>query len=139
MLSRITHEGNTTMELDLGEHAGPLPNMREITEGDVAKSDMFVYTPDYIGYRQIHQFDKLKECGITPPSSNGQEHMMAVKFFVFHDKRGIAMYGDYWGGKIRWFSFAVCEHDFTETKIGNCLHEYACKKCKYRKSVDSSG
>lgn len=33
-----------------------------------------------------------------------------------------------------------CEHEYHETKdLGNCLHEWACKKCKKEIKIDSSG
>lgn len=37
------------------------------------------------------------------------------------------------------FKFAVCEHDFRRTGLGNCLHEDKCSKCGYSYTVDSSG
>lgn len=37
------------------------------------------------------------------------------------------------------FRACVCKHHFQETKVGKHLHSYACTKCPYEYTVDSSG
>lgn len=63
MLDKIVSGEYKKLEAEFGGWGHPLPNMKEITEADVAKSDMFVYTPQFIGYRQINALDKLKAKG----------------------------------------------------------------------------
>jgi hypothetical protein len=60
----------------------------------------------------------------------------------------LSIHFDYWGKKIRWFTFAGCIHEYrTPTKEeyaahhdypGNCYHISICDKCGYWYAVDSS-
>lgn len=120
-----------------GGYNDALPNMREITEGEFAQHAFFTYDFRWHGYKQILP-EKLTAIGITPPGGD-RPHMMPVKWFALYDKTGVAMHNDWWGKKVRYFSFAVCVHDFTEKGIGHCLTLYTCQKCGFKKQVDSSG
>ena len=31
-----------------------------------------------------------------------------------------------------------CEHAYEDVTIGHCLHEYTCKKCGFKQTIDSS-
>ena len=131
MIKQYAEEQETTL---FGHPNDPLPNMKEMTEKEFAQSMFFTYTPDYHFYRQINRVEKLP-LGLAPGPKGGGLH---VHCYVFFDKTGIAFASDYWAGKVRYFHFAVCEHEFTEKNIGRCLHKYTCVKCGFNKEVDSS-
>jgi hypothetical protein len=54
----------------------------------------------------------------------------------FHD-RAYALLDDRANKTIKVYKIG-CEHDFEETKIGNNLTHYKCKKCGYERTIDSS-
>ena len=131
-----------------GHCNGALPNMKEITEKDFARSTFFSYTPEYIGYRQISS-ESMLAAGLTPDKTqNGRPTITRCQFYVFYNGTGIGMSHDYWGGKVRYFSFAVCDHvyrDPNETDFANgcprparCFHVSVCTKCDFVSVVDSS-
>ena len=147
MLQRV---GNVSHDVEIrngnedsyGDYNGPFPNMKEITVAEFAQSIFFSYDPVFIGHKQILP-NRLKGTGIKALST------LTVTYFVFHNGTGIVLHSDYWQKKIRYFSFAVCEHIFrqpTEKEIegkiaprpARCYHVSVCKKCGYVEAVDSS-
>jgi hypothetical protein len=34
---------------------------------------------------------------------------------------------------------AICTHEYSQTTIGNCLHQWTCVKCGITREVDSGG
>jgi hypothetical protein len=111
------------------------PNFKEITEKEFAQSFLWNWAPAKQERRQISR-EELRGCGIEHPPNQG---MLGVLMFWHADKTGVAMSADWWAGKLRFFKFAVCLHDFTGEKLGNCYYRHTCKKCGYSHTVDSSG
>lgn len=112
---------------------------REVSEKEFAQSKFFSYTPSAIEFRQImYDFD-----------GNKIEDMLSVHLYLFHDGTGVAMAGDYWKGKVRYFKFG-CEHDYKEYSAkyaidhnlpyesGRCMHNTICEKCGNVWCYDSS-
>jgi hypothetical protein len=120
-----------------GKDNGLPPNFREITEEDFAKSKFFTYSPDFWEYRQISRredYEKFKW------GTEQRSYVFSLRMAYFFDGTGIALEHDYWAGKVRYFSFAVCEHKEREQRnVGNCLNEYTCVACGYKETIDSSG
>jgi len=113
------------------------PNFKEITEKEFAQSHFFTYDPEATDYRQITDMPNEKTT-------------LAVKLFFFHDGSGVGMSSDYWEGKVRYFSFDLCEHEYEELTAemarelglmhhGMCWHVIKCRKCGHTQSYDSSG
>lgn len=114
------------------------PNFREITEKEFAQSKMFVYSPEFEEFRQINDPEAVKR---FKWGELGRERscVFDMRMLYFYDGTGVAMVGDYWAGRVRYFSFAVCEHkNKTEEEIGNCLHTYTCTECGFKETIDSS-
>jgi len=113
------------------------PNFREITEKEFAQSKFFVYFPEFWEYRQItkkEDFEKFKW------GNEQRSHVFSLRMAYFFDGTGVALEHDYWAGKVRYFAFAVCEHnERTQRNVGNCLNEYTCAACGYVETIDSSG
>lgn len=138
-----TPEMQKKVETLLGGYNDPLPNMKEITAEEFAQSSFFSYFPNFIGSRQIAA-NRL-------PEELKQKSYLGVTFYVTqHDWSGFAMSRDYWGKKVRYFSFAPCKHtyrgpipeDYTNNKgmprPGRCYSVSVCTKCGYILTVDSS-
>ena len=118
-------------------HTAP-PNLKEITEGDFAQSLFFTYDPISIEYRTIPPDDLIK-ANVKPPTNGGRPCVMTMRLYWFHDKTGVGLVSEYWEKRVRYFSFAECEHDMKHFRnLGNCYNEYQCSKCKYTQAIDSS-
>jgi len=120
----------------------PPIGLRRISEKDFAQSQLFAYNPVATEYRQVY-VDK------ETLAANRNGKMMALHMFWFEDGTGIAMYSDYWKGKVEYFAFG-CDHVYHELKqeecskrniqhFGMCYHVSECEKCKHILSYDSSG
>jgi hypothetical protein len=122
----------------LGGYNDPLPNMVELTEKEFARASALTYPEQLSGYRQI----------VNPKFNNGK--VLSLTFFVTNrqDMSGWAISTDYWAGKVRFFKFAACRHEFRESgpedwangvpKSRMCLSVSVCKKCGYVREIDSS-
>lgn len=123
------------------EHHNALPpNLKEIPEKEFAQSMFFTYTPIAYEHRQIPR-----------ESGNYRSGLLSLQMYYFHDGSGIAFSSDYWGGKVSYYTFTVCEHDFRElsakearsrgiTHMRRCYHVLECQKegCGYTTAYDSS-
>lgn len=99
-----------------------LDDFKKINEEELAQSMFFKYSPEFISFSQIKHEDKFYN----------------FYLYWFHDNTFIAFSNDYWEGKVKYYK-GGCEHpNFTETKIGNCLHLRECTKCGYKEEIDSS-
>jgi hypothetical protein len=111
------------------------PNLRMITAEEFAQSHFFTYTPQLVESRYI-----LNKVPKAVKKARGKEDAFTLHMFWMHDGTGYGFEQDYWGKKVIYYTFAVCEHDFVE--IGNdgkrCYHVYECKKCGYQEAHDSS-
>jgi hypothetical protein len=113
------------------------PNFREISEKEFAQSKFFVYSPEFWEYRQITKAEDYKK---FKWGDEQRSYVFSLRMAYFFDGTGIALEHDYWAGKVRYFSFAVCEHkERKQRNVGNCLNEYTCVACGFAETVDSSG
>lgn len=103
------------------------PNLRELSEKEFAQSCFFSHSA--LGPAESRQFFNAaaKKLGISE-----------LHIFWYSDGTGIAFASDYWKGKVRFFSCAVCEHVYTETNPRMHEHVYTCKKCGHKYRTDSS-
>ena len=89
---------------------------------------LFSYSPQFIEHRQVYVDKEHRE-------------LQTVKIIYFHSK--IFVIKQVWkthsSDDIEYEVYlAGCKHDFAETTIGHCLHEYKCKKCGFKQTIDSS-
>lgn len=108
-------------------------NFKEVDEAWIATHFHCVSTP-YQWFQQI-RFEEGKP-------------LLSINCYGSGNSQGYAMHFDYWGKKIRWFTFAGCIHEYrTPTKEeyaahhdypGNCYHISICNKCGHWYAVDSS-
>jgi hypothetical protein len=112
------------------------PNFKEITEKEFAKSKFFVYSPDFWEWRQINVKEDYQN---FTWGKDKHSYIFSIRMAYFYDGTGLAMAHDYWEGKVRYFSFAVCEHkNKTERNVGRCLNQYTCDACGFVETIDSS-
>lgn len=118
----------------------PSPNFKEITEKEFAQSKFFSYGADRTEYRQILP-DRLPW--------KGEKYALSVTLYYLYDGTGYGISSDYWQGKVRYFRFAACEHEYKELSqqecrkrglyhAGRCYHVSECVKCGRINAVDSS-
>jgi len=110
-----------------GRYNDPPPNFKEITEGEFSRSYFMTYSPEFVEWRQIRD-----------DSKKTFTHQTSIHLFYYYDGTGLGIVCEFWNNKVRYFKFALCEHEYTEENIRMCLHKYTCKKCGYSKTVDSS-
>jgi len=107
------------------------PGWREISQEEMAQSNFFTYSPVLVEDRQMY-----------PRDENGEREFnkgrVSARLFHMHDGTGFGLGSDYWGKKIQWYRFELCNHDYAGTTIGKCLTRYTCKKCNYSEEIDSS-
>jgi hypothetical protein len=114
------------------------PNFKEITEADFAKSIFFIHSPDFWEYRHITSPKDIKKFKWGAKGKELSTHF-TLRLAYFYDGTGFAIAHDYWAGRVRYFSFAVCEHkEKTCRNVGNCLNTYTCKACGFTETIDSS-
>lgn len=101
----------------------PYPGWREVTESGFVRGGFFTF-----------RIKAMQTKTITLPNSKGP---LTARAFLFGDGTGYALVQDYWGGKLRYFTFG-CDHDMTITNIGRCLNRHTCKICGYTTDIDSS-
>lgn len=115
----------------VGTFNDPPPNFNEITVADFSQSMLFSYSPEKIEHRQITDQKLLETLGV--------KGYMSITMFWFHNGTGIGMHSDYWGKKVRYFKFKICEHFYTTIFVSNCYRVMECVKCGYTDHIDSSG
>lgn len=114
---------------------------KEITEKEFAQSKFWVYRSTMVESRQMYHK--------TPEGHNDVvKGFTGAVLYWFHDKTGVAMSHDYWGGKIHYYVFG-CDHKYTELSqdecgkrgiyhAGRCYHVSECKVCGTISAHDSS-
>ena len=144
LVSLTTSDEKSTHEMKWGGYNDPLPNMVELTLEEFAKSDFFMYC--LTGYETRQPiWDRLKNVKFDTSSLYG----LNVFFINSPHVSGYAMSSDYLNGKVRYFKFSQCEHNYVglsydECKqrgiyhAGRCYHVSVCSKCGYVNAVDSS-
>ena len=103
------------------------PNWVEVTESELIRGGMMIYAEQYQEFRQMFRRD------------GNSEKMIAATLYFFPDGSGYAIETDYEARKFRYYMFAACLHEFGEDlgkRVGE--HIYKCRKCGYRKEIDSS-
>lgn len=116
-----------TIEIDFCAPNKLPENFREVDESEFVKNAMRrIYTAERMEYRQFNALRKDRP--ELPPD---------LQLSWYHNGRGDAIYLDYWTGKVRFFLFAECEHEFKTTNVGRCLNRYDCTKCGYSETIDS--
>jgi hypothetical protein len=117
-------EKSKKAEEEFGRFNEAPPNLKEITSEEFY-FQFLTWPASYTMYKQVLNHPK--------------EKFLDLHMFIYSGKKGVAISGGRGGEPPRFWSFAVCVHDFEEKKIGNCLHSFKCKKCGYYKEIDSSG
>ena len=130
----FTKDERAAHEAKWGRFNDTLPGWREVTEGEIARSNFASHSPVAREYRQIR--------------SDDGKPMLAVTLYFMHDGTGVGMHFDYWGQKVRWFKFG-CAHKYVglsqeECRAagiyhgGRCYHVSKCSECGHVNAVDSS-
>jgi hypothetical protein len=134
-LARCEKEERDRLEKLFGvTHYNVAPaNFQEVDEEYIATHHQH-YSFNYQWFQQI-RFEEGKP-------------LLSIHCFGSANSKGYAMHFDYWGKKVRWFTFAGCLHEYREpTKEecaahhswpGNCYHVSICDKCGHWYAVDSS-
>lgn len=135
---KLVSSHTTEHEKEWGCYNDPLPNLEEITEEQFAQSGFFTWGFTGVENRQIssENFNKGK---IFSPV---KVFVNANIFYVNSpNESGFVIANDYWSGKVRYFKFAKCFHNYKETgkTVWNCCHQYQCTKCGQNHEVDTSG
>jgi hypothetical protein len=115
------------------------PNFTEITADEFAQGGFFTWVKEGIEFRQISP-DTIDMKKMLSPV----KYMLGITlFFMNHgDNFGLAQYE----GKVRYFKFADCFHEWHEISAKeagkpafNCYHYMKCSKCGAQHEYDSSG
>jgi hypothetical protein len=138
MLSKLTYlekEERERVEKLFGitHYNEPPANFKEVDEAAIA-----VRHSNYSFYYQWFQQVRFEE----------NKPLLGIHCFGSANSQGFAMSFDYWGKRIRYFTFAGCIHEYREPTReeyadhhdwpGNCYHISICDKCGYWYTVDSS-
>ena len=115
-----------------------LPNLRPVTEAEVARSLMFTYAPAAVGTVRVEDLPGM-------PKRFGGYYL---KCFHMHDGTGMVLWGDWHAEKVRYFAYG-CVHTYRELGMkecaerglyhgGRCWHTNLCTTCGHVYSYDSS-
>lgn len=126
----MTPEEMRAHEATFGNFNDFPPGWKEVSQAEACKTKFFQCNPTLIEYRQMFTRDAE---GIP----RGQS--IHATLYHFGDGTGVALAGDYWKGKVSWFTFAACAHEYVEQDTSRgCLHDYRCEKCGHTYTTDSS-
>lgn len=115
-----------------------LPNAKQLTEAEVARSHLGMYTPHRVLCMQVPVPDTKANCNIIHVRKGRKAYALA-KVLVLHDGRAWAFYCDYHGQRVLWWQGGACMHEHkTRRTVGKCLNEYRCEDCGYTETIDSS-
>ena len=104
-------------------------NFREITEKEFCESHYYIdYSVVAMEYSQIRRLQD----GTELPK------MVAVNMYINAFGHGWAMERRYHEGKVVYYKFELCVHEYETTKKARCYWEGKCKKCGMLHAVDSS-
>lgn len=133
--------GHADFQAKWGGYNDKPPNWKVLTQKEFAQSGFFQNSILHMDYRQI----------ILPVKSHPKGVYCGVRLFFTHHNRGFAMWEDYWGGKIYYAQFGLCDHEWQEMSSawcakheppiyhgGRCYHVNCCKKCGEVNAYDSS-
>lgn len=136
----ITKEELTAHETKWGRFNDAPPGFKEITAEQFAQSGFFTWVKVGQEFRQVCRgVDQTKMLTPLP-------EMQAITMFYMNHGEHFAIAQDYWGKKVRYFTFADCYHDWKEISAKeagkpafNCYHYCKCTKCGASYEYDSSG
>jgi hypothetical protein len=101
------------------------PHFKKISEKAFAQSSFFTYSPIKTEFRQV------KGIGVG-------EGITSIWLYWFHGGDGIAIRSNYWKGKVYYYKFYICDHEYENIESRMCYSKSKCKKCGYVLEVDSS-
>jgi hypothetical protein len=117
------------------------PGFKEITVEQFAQSGFFTWCKEGLEFRQIYLTPEQQKDMLSPVPYG----FSITMFYMNHDEH-FAIGHDYWGKKVRYFTFADCYHDWKEISAKeagkpafNCYHYCKCTKCGASWEYDSSG
>jgi len=117
------------------------PGFKEITAEQFAQSGFFTWCKIGQEFRQIILTDEQQKSMLSPIG-----HCFAITMFYMNHDAHFAIGHDYWGKKVRYFTFADCYHNWIEISAKeagkpamNCYHYCKCSKCGASHEYDSSG
>lgn len=115
--------------IEIKHNTWPLPNMAQITEEDFWHHMTIRGCPksNYI-QGQSEGGCWFKPCTFVVNHGRLIGGGMVVK----------AWYSGVMRGKVEYFKWTECAHEFEEKTTANCYHVHTCKKCNARFDVDSS-
>ena len=102
------------------------PNWEELIEAQFVNSSFFIYSPTYRQFRQMMRRD-----GKPAP-------FIQANLYIYDDGSGFAISADREHNTVRYYKFAVCEHDYEVQHRHKYEHTYTCKKCGHSYIQDSS-
>lgn len=139
--AELTKEQLLEHEQKWGRFNDPPTGFKEITAEEFAQSGFFTWCKTKTEYRQVDP-TRIDHSKMLSPV----DAMLAIQMFYMNHGEHYAISNDYWGKKVRYFTFADCYHEWKEISPAeaggpayNCYHYYKCTKCNARWEVDSSG
>ena len=142
MKNPITKEQWEAQEKTWGRFNDFPPGFKEITAGQFAQSGFFTWCIDKFEFRQPIGWDKLPTGTLLKPFTGGP----SIRMFFMNSGEHFAMAQDYYSKEVRYFTFALCYHDWKEISAKeagkqamNCYHYYKCSKCGAENEQDTSG
>lgn len=125
-IERINERQIPTSFNQLGGFNDFPPNWEELSEAEFSHSRFFIYSPTYRDFRQM-----IRRNGKPAP-------FIEANLYIYNDGSGYAISADRKQGKVRYYKFAVCEHDYEVQHGRKYEHIYTCKKCGHSYIQDSS-
>lgn len=136
VLKDQTVEENEKHEEVWGGYNDFPPNWHEITEEQFVKSRFFIFGIDGTETRQM----------MIHPDGTRQREYVSARLFFMHDNTGVAIAGDYWSGKLKFYAFG-CKHEWGDAteelaarnrRLESTERALFCTKCKHFQIIDSS-
>ena len=124
-----------SMTFDTNEPNGWPPNMEPATEM------AFWQNVINYGYGEIERRFPLQGRALRKSDPTYPNRPSAVLVHSYEDGTGFVIAlipGAYGKPSPRFFTFALCDHEYVMTKERICYSEHRCRKCGYINAVDSS-
>ena len=136
-----TKEARDAHEKKWGGYNDAPPGFKEITAEQFAQSGFFTWCKEGMEHRQIITTPEQHKALLSPIT-----HCFSITMFYMNHGENFAIGHDYWGKKVRYFTFADCYHNWVEITAKeagkpafNCYHYCKCSKCGAQHEYDSSG
>ena len=124
-------EDQKTFEKKFGRYNDAPPNLKEITQDEFFHV-LSTYSPEQQAYKQVMDDPRF-------------DPVMNLHMYIYSDGSGVAFTTEWLPEKglgvweQKFYSFAVCEHNYEVTLSRMCYSELRCTKCGHQTSIDSSG